>query len=300
VGDKAGYSTVMTNYAGILLDHGDLPGAQKMYYESLGVAREIGDKSGEGVALVNIADIVGKQGDFSDANQNYGQALAIFRASGDQSSVAYPLMGMGNILMDEGDLPAAQQKYSEALKLRQKVGEQATAAHTQLALAELSLEQARPAAQEEASVRQLLDGFRNKDDVEGQIDAGILLSRILLEEHETGEAQKQIAAARQAAKTNQNLERNLRMEITTARVESSLGNFDRASRVVSQVVARAKQSGYLALQFEAQLALAQAQIASGKISEGKVTLAEVRSHARGKGYGLIASKASRSLAAISH
>ena len=162
-----------------------------------------------------------------------------------------------------------------------------------MALAELDLEQGKPPTEIEASIRSILEDFRGKNDIEGQIDARILLSRALLEQNRIEDAQKEIAGARETGKTNQNLQRNLEMEIATARVESASGKVDEATKRLREAMARAAKSEYVGLYLEAQLALGEVQIAAGKLSAGNATLTELRTQARRKGYGLIVSRAKR-------
>jgi tetratricopeptide (TPR) repeat protein/tRNA A-37 threonylcarbamoyl transferase component Bud32 len=293
VGNQAGYAAALGNLAGIRLDHGDLAAAKKMYTEGLQLSREIGDKSGEGFALVNLAEVFAKHGNLAEAKQTYERVIPIYKASGDQSSSAYPLMGIGEVLMTQGDLNAARKEYSEALKVREQLGERATADRTKMALAELDLEQGKPATEVEGSIRSILEDFRGKNDIEGQIDARILLSRALLEQNKIEDAEKETATARETGKTNQNLQRNLEMEIATARVESASGKVDDATKRLREAMARAAKSEYVGLHLEAQLALGDVQIAAGKISAGNATLTEVRTQAQRKGYGLIVSRAKR-------
>jgi hypothetical protein len=162
-----------------------------------------------------------------------------------------------------------------------------------MALAELDLEQGKPPTEIEASIRSILEDFRGKNDIEGQIDARILLSRALLEQNRIEDAQKEIAGARETGKTNQNLQRNLEMEIATARVESASGKVDEATKRLREAMARAAKSEYVGLYLEAQLALGEVQIAAGKLSAGNATLTELRTQAQRKGYGLIVSRTKR-------
>jgi len=291
VGDKSGYEEELINVAGVALEDGELKAARRMYVESLRLARELGDKSSEGVALVNLGDIAANQGQWTEASNFYDRALTIFHAIGDQSSPAYALMGLGEVLLSKGNLDSARQQFSEALRVRQGAGEQANVAHTRLELENLALEQGKPSIEIEKEVRQLLQFFRDKGDVQGQVDCGILLVRVLLASHKVPEARQELQSSQGVAKKTHDFSLRVHLDIASSQVEAAAGDPQNAMVQLRQVIARTRKFGYIGLQLEAEESLGEILRDSVDPSAGQRQLAALQREAESKGYRLIAARA---------
>lgn len=291
VGDKYGYESVLINLAGIYLDRGDLAAARANFSESLRLSRVIGDKVGEGTSLVNIGDVRVNQGRWVEARKAYESALALFRSAGDQSSTAWAMDGLGQMFMLQGDLAAAQQQFKAALRLRQQSGEQAAVANTEMELAEVFLERGEPAVNLEQGVRQLAQQFRLMNNPEGQVDAAVLLSRILLAQHKIAEAQSVIASVQDVLHKTENFTKHTTLDIATARVQAAAAHAADARRILQETITRTRQLGFVGLELEAREALGMAEVLDGRAAAGATRLAAVQQDARARGYGLIASRA---------
>jgi len=292
-GNKLGYATTLNNYAGILQVRGDLDGASRMYSEYLRVSRETGDRSGEGVAIENLAEVAAAQGKLNDALPLHRQALAIFQAIDDRSGAAYPLMGIGSVLEEQNKPDAAYSNYTQALNLRKQVGEETNAARTRLALSELMLNRRVAPTQVEPSLRQILDFVNHKGDVEAQIDAHMLLARVLLLEEKAGDAAAEIASARDGLKRSQDIDRLLRLEILSGKVEIATGEFEAAIARLQGAADRAERTGEVRDELEAEMALGTAEMRERKTSQAHAIWTAALTKARADGFTRLAAEMQR-------
>ncbi|HEY7834597.1 MAG TPA: TIR domain-containing protein [Ktedonobacterales bacterium] len=74
VGDTRGEGVALSKLGDILVQRGDLPGAQTNYERVLSIMREVGDRKGEGVALYKLALM-------AETNDNLDRAEALHRDS---------------------------------------------------------------------------------------------------------------------------------------------------------------------------------------------------------------------------
>ncbi|HLK32120.1 MAG TPA: tetratricopeptide repeat protein, partial [Terriglobales bacterium] len=257
---------------------------------------QLGDRSSEGVALVNLGDIATRRGHWLEARQSYDSALAIFHAIGDQSSPAYALIGLGEIYMAQEQWEEARQQFTSALQLRQQAGEEANATQTRLQLAELDFARGKPAAAVQTEVQPLLDQFRQRQDREGELDAAVLLTRLLLAQRKLADAQKTIQAAEIVLQKTHDLSKRVHLELAAAEVESAVGNSRGAIRQLRATVAQTAKLGLLGLELEAREALGRVEVSSDDNTAGRRELASVEREARSKGFQLIASRAAREIA----
>jgi hypothetical protein len=94
-------------------------------------------------------------------------------------------------------------------------------AETQLALADLSLEEARSPAEQEAAVRQALEFFQKQKARDDEINALCVLARALLAEGKAAAAARAMQHARLLAGKSQNPEIRWRTAIAAARIDTA-------------------------------------------------------------------------------
>ena len=99
--------------------------------------------------------------------------------------------------------------------------------------------------------------------------------------------------AAQIAAKNQNTLVRLEFDLASARVALASDKPESAGARLRQTLAEARKHGYLGVEFETSLALAELEIKSGHTAAGRAQLAALEKSARGKGFGLIAGKAAQ-------
>jgi len=295
--DKRSLSIATGNLAGERLDQGDLPGAIQLYEESL-QTWELEDNTGYPALVgLNIAAIHQIQGDLAGARQGFEQSLAMWQKKSDQLGVSYATEALGGLLLQEADLPVARKMYEQSLAIRTSRGDKIMIAETQLALAELSLEEARSPAEQEATVRQALEVFQKQKAREDETQAWCILARSLLAEGKSAAATEAMQHARSLATKSQNPEIRWRTAITAARIETGEKNIVHsaggglARKELATIVTKSRELGYLGIELDGRLALAEIEMKSGQTTSGRTHLAAIEADAKAKGYDLLARKA---------
>ncbi len=336
IGSEGGEAEVLNNLGLVYETQGDLATAEKMHREALAIFRLLDDKSQEIAAIGNVADermergdlrsaiqlyeeqlqlgepgrttenpfpvynialLHQLQGDLTGAKQGFEQSLATWQKTGDQDEAAYAMWSLGSLLVVEADFSGAREMYEQALATRTAAGEKLTIAETQVALADLSLEEARSPAEQEAAVRQALDIFRTQKVRDDETGAWCVLARALLAEGKTADAKDAVQHARSLAAKSQNPEIRWRAAITAARVETAGKNLARSAVVeaarneLSTIIAKSRELGYVGIELDARLALGEIEMKAGQTTAGRAHLATLETDAKAKGYNLIARKA---------
>jgi|HubBroStandDraft_1064217.scaffolds.fasta_scaffold00322_22 DNA-binding winged helix-turn-helix (wHTH) protein/TolB-like protein len=295
--DKRSLSIAIGNLAGDRLDQGDLPGAIQLYEESL-QAWDLLDNTGYPALVgLNIAAIHEMQGDLAGARQGFEQSLAMWQKKNDQLGVSYATEALGGLLLQEADLPDARKVYEQSLAIRTTRGDKIMIAETQLGLAELSLEEARSPAEQEAAVRQALEVFQKQKARDDETNAWCILARALLSEGKASAASEAIQHAWSLAAKSQNPEIRWRTAITAARINTAGKDAAHSASVIamrkelSAIIAKSRALGYLGIELDARLALAEIEMKTGQMTAGRAHLTAIEAEAKAKGYNLIARKA---------
>jgi DNA-binding winged helix-turn-helix (wHTH) protein/tetratricopeptide (TPR) repeat protein/TolB-like protein len=297
IDDKRSLSIAIGNLAGDRLDQGDLPGAIQLYEESL-QAWELEDNTGYPALVgLNIAAIHQMQGDLAEARQGFEQSLVMWQKKSDQLGVSYATEALGGLLLQEADLPGARKTYEQSLGIRTSRGDRIMIAETQLALAELSLEEARSPAEQEATIRQALEVFQKQKARDDETQAWCILARALLAQGKGAEAKDAVQHARSLAAKSQNPEIRWRTAITAARIESAEKSAAHsaaglaARKELAAIIPKSRELGYLGVELDARLALAEMEMKAGQMTAGRAHLAAIEADAKAKGYNLVARKA---------
>ena len=82
----------------------------------------------------------------------------------------------------------------------------------------------------------------------------------------------------------------LQMGIVSGCIQTAVGNYEGAKRNLNLTIEEARAKGFVRFQFEARLALGEAEITSGKTADSMAHLAELEKDAASKGLLLIAAK----------
>lgn len=120
---------------------GELEESQRLYYESLELAKKLGDRSGIATTLHQLAILAQDQGKLEEARSLYNESLEINKKLQNQSVIAKTLHQLANLALVQGELEEARRLYNESLEIKGKVGEQGGIAATLHQLARLALDQ---------------------------------------------------------------------------------------------------------------------------------------------------------------
>jgi tetratricopeptide (TPR) repeat protein len=243
----------------------------------------------------NIALIHQLQGDLASAKQGLEQSLATWQKGSSQYFSAYAMWSLGGLLLQEADFSGSRKMYEQALALRTSAGEKLTIAETQLALADLSLEEARSPSEQEAALRQALEVFQTQKLRDDETQAWCVLARALLAQGKVPAAKEAAQHALSLAAKSQNPDIRWRTAITAARVETSgqdaAAYGSAAQKELAAIITKSRELGYMGIELDARLALAEIEMKAGQSAAGRAHLTAIEADARAKGYTLIARKA---------
>ena len=159
-----------------------------------------------------------------------------------------------------------------------------------MALADLDLEEGRP-GETERQARQSIEEFRKAKDPDTQAGAEILLVHALLAQHKTEEARTVIADAQKLAGKGGTRSTQIDVAIGGAEVQAASGRPVEAAQSLKQVVVDCRKTGFAPLEFDARLALGEAEVKTANSGDGRAELKRLEQDARAKGFLLIARKA---------
>jgi tetratricopeptide (TPR) repeat protein len=237
-----------------------------------------------------MGEVLAAEGDLKGALKVDQQALDSLRQGGQRHYYADSLVMLGRILQQEGDMDTALKNYVEAKSIQQQLGEKGPGAETDLAFAELDCDSDK-AAQGESMARAALNEFQAEKDMNHQIAAGTLLSRALLQQGRTTEAQHAVAAALTLSRKSGDVTIRMPLEIQVAYVRAATRDLRGAEEAARNVFAKASQLGFVRFQLEASLALGVIEMKASKPAVGRPRLLRLEKNARAKGFELIAHKA---------
>jgi eukaryotic-like serine/threonine-protein kinase len=290
IGDAEGLAATSNNLGDAFLLQGNLADAKKFLEQSITDYQAIEDKDGIARVLNDLGDLSRQRGDLGAALTTYQQAKATAEEIDDKSVVAIVLTGLGDALTDRGDLAAARKSYEESLTLRNQVGERQSAAETQVALANLSIEEGH-AADAEAVLRKCNEQFHHEQQTDDELAASTALIEALLAQGKQADAQKEMESVQLLATKSQNNLVRLQFALVSARVALASDHPGSSRQPLEQVIQEARRHGFLSVDLDAQLALAQLARKTEPAAAAQERLISLEKQARAKGFGLIARKA---------
>ena len=291
VGDKRGVARALTNLSILIHEQGQLAESRKLQEQSLTLRREIGDKSGVALALNNLASVLFDQGDLPATQKAVDEQLPVFQQSNNQRGIAYGMFIQGQVQEAEGKLDEARKTHEQVLASRTKMGEKITAEDSLLALADLSIEQGHPADAEKAA-RQVIEEAHAEKASTNELNARLMLARSLLEQGKAGEAGKEIRPVEAGAKTMESRLLAIAVLTTSARIHAANRNATEALSSLSRTLTEATKLSCGRCELEARLAIGQVEMQQGNKTRAREHLAALEKDATGKGFLLIARKAS--------
>ena len=152
----------------------------------------------------------------------------------------------------------------------------------------LNLHEAR-SADAQKLLRQAEAEFRELKAADEKAASLAVLAKALLAEGKNQEAEKTIQEALRLVAPTSNRQWHLEVGIAAARVEAATGKRAAAASRLRKIRDDAK--GFVAVEFDADLALGEVEIASGQVAQGRSRLEALERQARSKGFLLIANQA---------
>lgn len=290
---------ILVDLGNVQIDLGDGAGALTSFLDSVKVARQFGNRGTLTGTLAGISRAFFLHGDLQSAKQSIQEALDITQQTGDKANAAFALANRGEILMAEGTFPQARKSLEEALQIRTEIDEKSNAAGSRLQLAALSIEEGN-AADAERVAREVWDEYRKEGHPDDQIGADVVLIRALLAQKKSKEAEQELRNAKSLLAKSQNVPNRLALGIVGAQIQAAAGKPDDALQSLATTMRDAIKCGFIPDELETRLARADIELTSGKTATGRAELTAVRKDAAGKGFGLIAQKATASLTEKQH
>ena len=298
LGDTASLGKVTGNLANDVMAEGDLSAAIKLYEEALELDRAAGDSGSMATVGFNEANVQELRGDLPAAERGFEESLKEWTRNGDQRSSGFALYSIGEVLLAEGDFAGARKSLEECLALRKAAGDKVTLAETQVLFAQLSLEEGRSPSESEAMARQAIEDFQKEKASDDEALAWNTLAYALMAQGKFDDAKHAAEQARAISNKSQNLELRLGDEILVARVQgltpaSSSADRTLALKLLASVVFEARKRGYVGVGLEARLAAGEIEMKAGQRTLAESHVATLENEARGKGFDLVAQKATK-------
>ncbi len=207
----------------------------------------------------------------------------------------YGMWRLGNLLLQEDDFRGSRKMYEQALAIRTSAGEKLTMAQTQLSLADLSLEEARSAAEQEVVIHQVIEIFQTQKSATTKPRLG---------------ASSPVLCWRKISQRPRPMRSNTRgRSPQRAKIQKSIGELPSlrpTSRLPKKMSAnplpkcdtegvgrchrKVARAGLYRHRLDASLALAEIEIKAGQTTAGRAHLTAIETDAKAKGYNLIARK----------
>jgi len=289
LGDKDGIVYSLVNIAGVRNTRGDLKGSKAVLKDAISTYQEIGDQYGRATALSNLSTIELQQGDLESARQTVNEALDLFHTIHQNAAEADALNNLGFILLAQGNLPDARKVQEQAMAQRKAADDKNGIAESQLYLCEVAIEEGH-LDDVESQLRQALTTFDTLKSTDDQISAHLALARLFLARNQANQAGSEREAAAGLIPQTQAVPTVLNFRVVSSRVLTATGQASKARTDATYALQQAAKYGYLGIQLDAELALAELELKSNQPGS-RAHLATVEKNARQKGFLLLARKA---------
>ncbi|HEX8253802.1 MAG TPA: protein kinase [Thermoanaerobaculia bacterium] len=283
IGDRQNVSWALASIAGTYVMQNELAEGLRRYEESLAVARQIGDVAQIGNVLANLGITYQMNGDLAQAEARLTDALAIFRKKSDKSTAAECESHLGAIAFLKGDLKAARAYNERAMKVRRELGERGAVADNQQALAFIALEENDPTTAL-AQATTAASEYESEGRTAARARTLTIVAHANAQLGRKAEARAALETARQLLSEVQDPEVELTIELEQARQDGNVG-------ALQKIAARTEKEKLVITNFDARLALAEAELRAGRRDRAVAVAASLAKDASARGYALIARRA---------
>jgi tetratricopeptide (TPR) repeat protein len=289
ISDKGRTAAAANNLDILFQEQGRLDDAHKQFENALALFRETKRSIDVAMTLGNLGDLAILQGNLREANDRFQEQLEIGEKVPQPKQAAYALFGLGEVSFYKDELDSARGYFQRSLDKREQMHEMGTAAESRLGLAAVELERGRPqdADIQAQKARQEFVKERQDDLV---ASASGLLARALWAEQKKEEALETAEAAEKLADSSDDRDIRTQVELDVAKVFTLTDQRSNALREFHAAVDESKRFHFAIYRLQAEVGLAQLQMASGA-SVGRALLLEARSEATERGLFLIARQA---------
>jgi DNA-binding winged helix-turn-helix (wHTH) protein/tetratricopeptide (TPR) repeat protein len=297
IGNRHGLAGENDNIGDILVYLGDLNGALRGYESALAIYQELGDQNGEALAKNGLGDVYLALGNHQKAKEIYEDALEICRRIGNRGREGLALAGLGRVHRLEGDLPQALKEETQARAMFEDIGDKTQVAHADLYLAEILLDDGKD-AQAATPAQHAAEVFEANKAPSEEGAANLLLGRTLLAGGRIAEARKNIEQAAKVASETHNRELELSAAVARARVQAASKDPKDARNALAslnRILGDAGPATFADLVYEARLARGEIEMSFVDRAAGRAYLEALEKEAAGKGFQLIARKATAAL-----
>jgi serine/threonine-protein kinase len=292
IGDRSGIARAEANLGRLLMESGELARARRLHEDSLAIRRAIGEERGIAGALVDLGVVLQAQGRLAEAEKLLRDAGQRFLHLGDRQSAARTLDFVGEVLLARGETTGAREVHGRALALWIELGSSA-AAESRLGLARVDLAEGRAADAARRLSSLLAPNPRHALGSRSTL-AQALLATARLELGDSAAARFAVSAALAPSNRLNSLADRLAVDVLTARVEGLLGQ--PPTRALDATIEAARAAGLAGCELEARLAATELNLHRDP-RRARRTLESLAQEAQAAGFGSIANRARRLLAA---
>ncbi len=143
----------------------------------------------------------------------------------------------------------------------------------------------------EATTRKCKEQFHQQQQADDELIASVVLTRTLLAQGKQADAKTEVVASAPLASKNQNRLVGLQFSLASARVALASDQPQPSRPQLEQVIQDAKAHGFLEIEWEAMLSLAELEKKTGHLAAAQSQFASLARDAHMRGLDLIAHKA---------
>ncbi len=286
LGFKSGIASALGNLANVLDSMGDLKGARLRQAEAMQAFRDAHDRRGEASTLNNLGNVMAELGDLRGAKHRYEESMKIQEEIGYRRGRGFSLQALADVLREEDDLAEARRTAEEGADLRRELGDQNNLAASEIQIAQIAFDQGQYTTVEELA-RPAVETFQKlKSGQEESLAQGVI-ALAQLELHKNAEALATAQTASKLAQQGSDKPPRFIAAIVLARAQAANGQTAEALRGLQAVVGEASNYGYLAIEFEARLAIGEIEMRQNR-ETGRTQLRALAKAAKEKGFLRIA------------
>ena len=251
LGDRAGMAAVDNELGVLAEERGDYAVALTAFRRALQTWQQLGEKPGTAQALNDIGFVQYQLGAYDDAQAYLVQAAAAYTELGDDTGQIRTQQNLGLLAIARGQWNEARRQLTTSLQSAERQQMLEEAAVSRRNLAELELQQGHlDAAIDQAGRAEAL--FREREDLRGLADAGLLRVQALMDAHADADARKALAGLKDAIAQASSEQRGIGA-LLEAMLAARAGNAGGEKQALAQAKQLAAASGIRQLQLRVAL-----------------------------------------------